>query len=142
MPRRLNDSIDVKQAVANSAGQVGAFVGTAIPATGFGRARFVFSFGANAGTSAALSSGLGIYQASTSGATFALIAGAILAAVSSGVLSANVMVIDVPTSSGTPWLKVSGGSMLSTAIAHSAIVELYSGVNRPPVSSAQQVVVV
>jgi hypothetical protein len=82
---------------------------------------------------------LGVWGASTSGATFSNITS--MAAVTSGVLSNNVMVIDVPVTPATPWLKVSGGSVLSTAINASAIVELYASVSRPKTSLAQQVVV-
>lgn len=140
--KQLNDFIDVKPAVPNSSYAVGAVTGTAINTTGFSRARFVFSFGANSGTTAALSTNAGIWKASTSGATFSSIASATLAAVTSGVLGNNVMVVDVPTDGDNPWLKVSGMSILSTAINASCVVELYSGVSRPPTSSAQQVVVV
>lgn len=142
MSGRLNDYLDVKNAVAPNTGPTGALTGIAVNATGYSRARFVFSFASNSSTSAALSAGIGVWQASTSGATFSAITNASLAAVSSGVLGGNTMVIDVPTSAGTPWLKVSGGSILSAAIANSCVVELYSGVNNPPTASTQQVVVV
>lgn len=141
MTKRLNDIMNVTQALENSAWAPGGVAGTKVNATGYGRARFVFSFGANGGTTAALSAGLGVWQASTSGATFAAIANGSLAAVSSGVLSKNVMVIDVPVAPATPWLLVSGGSVLSTAINASAIVELYQSPNRPQTTLAQQVVV-
>lgn len=144
MAKRLNDIADVKTAVAASAGIVGALVGTKINTTGYSRARFVFNFGNGAATTAALSSGIGIWKAATSGATFASIASAVLAAVTSGILSSAsaTMVIDVPTDASNPWMLVSGGSMLSTAIPHSAIVELYDGINNPPTSSAQQLVTI
>jgi hypothetical protein len=140
--KRLNDSVDVKLAVAPNTGPVGGLTGIALDLTGYSRARFTFSFGANSGTTAALSSGIGVYQASSSGATFTAIASAALAAVSSGVLGSNVMVIDVPVSPSYPWQKISGGSILSTAISNSCTVEPYSGYANPPSSSAQQVVVV
>lgn len=120
----------------------GAVTSKLIDATGRSRARFVFAFGANSGTSAALSAGLGVYNASTSGDTYTLIAGAALAAVTSGVLSNNVMVIDTAIPAGKPWLKVSGGSILSTAIVASCIVELYDGITRPDTATTQQLVVV
>lgn len=142
MTGRLNDKVDVRNAIAPNTGPTGALTGIAVNATGFSRARFIFSFAANSNTSAALSAGMGIYQASTSGATFTAITSASLAATTSGILGSNTMVIDVPTSAGTPWLKVSGGSVLSAAIANSCVVELYNGVNNPPTQSAQQVVVV
>ena len=52
----------------------------------------------------------------------------------------NIVVIDVPINSATPWLQLSG-SFDSTGAAHSAIVELYSGINRPPTQAENQVVV-
>jgi hypothetical protein len=142
MPRRLNDRIDVKQAISPASVSAGAPTAIPVDATGFSRARFVFSFGANGNTTGALSSGMGIYQASTSGATFTAITSASMAAVTSGVLGGNNMVVDVPVIPTKPWLKVSGGSILSAAIVMGCIVELYSGINNAPTASAQQVVVV
>src|SRR5690349_19443969 len=129
MPRRLNDSIVAKQAVAVSAGVNAGLpiVGTKIDGTGFSRARFIFQL-ANSATTASLSTGLGVWQASTSGAAFALVAGASAAAVTSGLISgaANpIVVIDVPIKSATPWLQLSG-SINQTGAAHSAVVELYN----------------
>jgi hypothetical protein len=98
----------------------------------------------SAATTGSLSTGLGVWQASTSGATFALIAGASAAAYTSGVLSGganNTVVIDVPVSPSTPWLQLSG-SFVSTTPAHSGVVELYSGINRPPTHTSLEVVVV
>lgn len=138
--KRLNDLADVKVAVAASAGSVAALVATKVDATGFGRARFIFNVGNGAATTAALSAGIGVWQASTSGATYAEISGSTMAAVTSGTLSSTsvTMVIDVPTSAGTPWLQVSGGSMLSTGVPHSCVVTLYNGLNRPPTSPSHQ----
>lgn len=138
---RDNDRQVVKQIVPNASAS-GAMTSETIDGTGFGRARFIFSFGANSGTTAALSAGIGAWNASTSGATFSAVSGASLAAVSSGVMSKNVMVIDTVISPSSPWLKVSGGSILSTAIAHSVVVELYQGVSNPPTHSEQQIVTV
>jgi hypothetical protein len=144
MSQRISDVTQLKQAIANSAGAVGALVATAVDGTGFSRARFIFSFGNVAGTGA-LSAGIGVYEASTSGATFTAIASGSMAAVSSGVISAgtnNVMSVDVPIKATKPWLKVSGGSMLSAAVTNSCVVELYNSVNYPPTRAEQQVVVV
>lgn len=141
MARRLNEKVSVKQAVANSNWAVAPVVGTAIDTTGFSRARFIFSFGANGGTTAALNASAGIWKASTSGATFSEITATRLAAVTSGVLGSDLMVIDTATDSANPWLKVSGMSILSTAINANVIVELYGGVNLPPTDYTQQIVV-
>jgi hypothetical protein len=145
MPRRLNDQIIAKEAVAVSGGANAGLpiVGTKVNATGYSRARFIFQLGSGA-TTASLSTGLGAWQASTSGATFARITGASAAAVTSGVLSGganNIVIIDVPVSGGTPWLVLSG-SINQTGAPHSAVVELYSGINRTPDATAQQVIVV
>ena len=140
--QKLIDQADTAVAIPPSAGATGAVTANKVDGTGYGRARFIFSFGANSNTSAAISAGLGVWAASTSGATFAQVAGASLAAVTSGILSNVCMAIDVAISSGTPWLLISGGSMLSTAIANSCTVDLYRGVKRPDVDSYQQVVTV
>ena len=141
MPKRLNDQVDVRPAVALSAGGAPqAIVATKIDGTGFSRARFIFVMG-SAATTASLQAGLGVWQAATSGATYALITSA--AAVTSGVLSGganNTIVIDVPIGSATPWLQLSGGTT-STGVVHGAIVELYDSINRPPTQNANQVVV-
>lgn len=142
MSRRHSDKADLRVAVAASAGAANtALVATKIDATGFSRARFLFNFGNGQATTASIPAGVGIYQASTSGATYNLISGASLAAVTSGILSSTsvTMEIDVPTSAGTPWLQVSG-SVSSTAVPHSAVVSLYHGVNNAPTSSRQQLV--
>ena len=147
MPRRLNEQVDVKVAVAASAGIVGAIIGTAVDTATYSRARFVFNFGNGAATTAALSASIGVWKAggtAGSATTYSQVTSAWLAAVTSGTLSSskNAMVIDLPIDAGSRWLLVSGGSMLSTAIPHSCIVELYSGINRPPTSSAQQLVTI
>lgn len=140
--RRLNDKISVKQAVPNSSWAVGAVTGTVIDTTGYGRARFIFSFGANSGTTAALAASAGIWKASTSGGTYSEITDTRLAAVTSGVLGNDMMVIDTATDSANPWLRVSGMSITSTAINANVIVELYGGVSLPPTDNTQQIVVV
>ena len=141
MTRRLNDQIVVRDAVAVSAGGgAAAVVATKIDATGYSRARFTFKMGAAASTGS-LSTGLGVWKAATSGATYALIISA--AAITSGVLSggaSNIVVIDVPTDSANAWLQLSG-SFVSTTPAHSAIVELYGGVNRQNDTGPNQVII-
>jgi hypothetical protein len=142
MARRLNDKVAVKQAVSNSNWAVGAVTGQLVDVTGFSRARFVFSFGANGGTTAALNSSAAIWKASSSGATFTEITETRLAAVTSGVLANQLMVIDTATDPSNPWLRVSGMSVLSTAINANVVVTLYAGVNNPPTNNTQQTVVV
>ena len=144
MPRRLNDQIVVKPAVEISTGPAAAaLVSIPVDATGYSRARFVVSLKPN-GNSASLSTGLGVWQASTSGATYALISGASAAAITSGLISGganNNVVIDVPVSSANPWMQLSG-SIVGSGAPHHGTVELYSGVNRPPTHSELSVVVV
>jgi len=141
MAKRLNDFVVAKRAVANSAGGAPLpIAATKIDGTGFGRARFIFQMGSGAST-ASLSTGLGVWQAATSGATYALVASA--AAVTSGVLSGganNLVVIDVPINSAAPWLQLSG-SMAETGGTYSGIVELYDGINRPPTQAENQIIV-
>lgn len=143
MSQRMNDVVRAYQAVENSAGAIAPVAPTAVNATGFSRARFIFNF-SNAATTGSLDTGLGLWHASTSGATYALIAGGSAVAVTSGAISGganNVIIIDVPISSATPWLKASG-SWLSTGVPHGAVIELYNGVDKPGTSTEQQVVVV
>jgi hypothetical protein len=139
---RLNDRVDVKAVIANSVSST-TLVSSKIDTTGFGRARFIFSFGGTAGIGRVDANAINIWKASTSGGTYSSIASATLAAISSGVLSAGqaVAVIDLLTDSANPWLQVSG-SVTSSNLHHSAVVELYSGINLPPTSSANQVVTV
>jgi hypothetical protein len=123
MARKMDDVSEVKVAVANSVTS-GALAGTKINAAGYGRARFVFTFGqplANASLSSA-----GVWQAATSGATFASIAAAQLAAVTSGAISDVAMVLDTAVDPTNPWLLISG-AMATSSIYHSATVTLYNG---------------
>jgi len=127
MGPKLHELADARIGVAATAGSVAELVGTACDATGYSRARFVFSFGNGAATTGALSAGIGVWESATSGGTYTSRASAALAAVSSGVLSgaSKIMIVDVPVSTAKPWLKVSGGSNLSTAVPHSCVIELY-----------------
>ena len=140
--KQRDDYADIKVAVANSS-TGGALVGTAINTTGYGRARFIFSFGGDVATTATVSGNIGIWKCATSGGTYTSISSAQLSQVSSGVVSDSTlaMVIDTPTDPDYVWLKVSG-SISSTAMCHSAVVELYNGVSLPPSSSLQELVTV
>lgn len=140
MAKRLNDAINVTAAV-NPISSSTAVTGIAVDASSYGRARFVFNFGAQTGT-ASLVANAGVWQASASGGTFAQIAGTSMSAVTSANLGGTVHVIDVPVTPTTPWLKVSGLSIMNSDIIVGAICELYSGVNLPPTSTAYQVAVV
>jgi len=134
MGPRLSETIDVKNAYSNTAGTVVAWVGTKCDGSGFSRALFVFSFGNGAATTAEFESNLGVWEASTSGATYNSRATAVLGtAITSGVLSGGTVVrlVDMAISSGTPWLRVSGGSNVSTGVPSSCHVLLYDPVARP-----------
>lgn len=137
MTYKLDDRVNTLIAMPNSITS-GALVATKVNATGYGRARFMFTFGqplANASLGAA-----GIWQATTSGGPFTLIAGASLAGISSGAISDQVAILDTIVTSATPWLQISG-TISTSNIYSSAVVELYSGTRlNAPTSSAQQVV--
>lgn len=139
--KQRDDYADVKIAVAASQSG-GAMVATAINTTGYGRARFIFTFNKGTGTTGTLSNAK-IWRCATSDGTYTSVASAELTAISSGVMSSAspVCVIDMATNATYPWLKVSG-SLSSTALDHSAVVELYNGISNPPSSSLQELVTV
>jgi hypothetical protein len=137
------DRTNVKQAVSASNWAAGLVVTQKVDATGYGRARFIFSLGPGGGT-ASLSTGALIFCGSTSGAITSSLPTAVLAAVTSGALSsANYMAqIDTKIIDGYPWLQVSALSVLSTAIILSAVVELYEGTRKyAPTQTPSQTVV-
>lgn len=142
MPKRLNDMIVAKQAVLPTITS-GALTPIAINATGYSRARFIFSFGSGAGTTAAIAAGSAAWQASASDGTYTPITGADIPATTSGLISGNthIFIVDVPVSPSSPWLKASG-TINNSIINNSCVVELYDGVNRPPTSPEYTVVVV
>jgi len=144
------DNGTVKVAVANSTIS-GALVGSEITAGGFGRAKFVFTFGAPLATVSSAkinASSIGIWAAGISkslgvetATTYAVIPTAYLAAASSGVMSNNVAVLDVAIPAGKGFLKVSG-SFDSSDVPHSATVELYNPVTAPPTHASPAPVVI
>jgi len=136
MSKRLRkDYEDVKPVVSPNAGTAGSSP-TVIPinATGYRRARFVFSFGV-ANASGWISSGAAIWNAATSGATSAMIGSASLAAITSGAVSQALAVIDVAVDQSYPWLLLSGFSVVSSAIVNAVNVHLYNGLSNPPATS-------
>lgn len=141
MTTKLDDRQSPVIAVKNQSTS-GALTGTVVDATGCGRVRFVFTFGSNAGGASINASSIGIWQASTSGGTFAAIANAYFAAASSGVISDNVAVLDTIVSPSYPWLKISG-AVANSSIYLNAVAERYGGTELlPPTTGAQQVVTV
>ncbi len=140
MTKRLNDMINAAVAVKNMLSS-SAVTGVKIDGTGYSRARFVFSFASDGTNTGSLMTGAGIWQAATSGATFTSIGSAKLAACTTGAIDQTVHVIDIPITPTTPWLLVSNLSIMTSNAILGVIVELYQGMNRPPVSTATQVVV-
>ena len=144
------DNGTVKLAVANSTIS-GALVGTAITASGYARAKFVFTFGtplASVSSAKINASSIGVWAAGISkslgvetATTYAVITDAYLAAASSGVISNNVAVLDVAIPADKGFLKVSG-TFDSSDVPHSATVELYNPVTAPPTHSAPAPVIV
>lgn len=139
---KLHEEADVKVAIAASVASA-AIVATKVNTTGFSRARFIFTLGGTAGIGALSADQLKIWKANTSGATYSSVASAVLGAITSGVLSAGAVaaVIDLPTDPDNVWMQVSG-SLAASNLYHSAVVELYNGINKPPTSSANQIVTI
>ena len=144
------DFSEAKLAIAQSTIS-GAIVGTGVDVRGFGRAKFVFTFGTPLATVSSAkinASSIGIWAAGISkslgvetATTYAVIPTAYLAAASSGVMSNNVAVLDVAIPAGKGFLKVSG-SFDSSNVPHSATVELYNPVTARPTHSAPAPIVI
>lgn len=131
MPKRQVDLTDVDNVVTPVSVSPGQFTSLTVDGAGAQRAKFVFHFGANTGTTAALSAGIGVWGAATSGGTFTQVAAA--AAATSGVLTAGkTLVLDVPVTPSTRWMKISGGSVLNSAIVAGCTVTWYNTTERPP----------
>jgi hypothetical protein len=139
--KSLEDYAAVKNAVTPNTGPNDAVItGTKVDASTYRRARFTFNFGVLSG-SANLSTGCGIWNASTSGATFTRITGASAAAITSGAISNALVVIDVTVDQDKPWLLVSGMSMISSNCTNSATVMFYNGFRNPPTDNTTQLIV-
>jgi len=144
MAKKAYEIDDIQQAVSAS-NSLGLIKGNKINGTGYGRARFIFSFNIGTATTASIMAGGYVYKATTSGATYSAVSGTSLAAVSSGVLSSAtpIIEIDIPIDPTKPWMQLSSYSILSTDLHHSVIVQLYKGINRPGSSdSVQQTVTI
>ena len=130
---------DIRQAVSAS-NTLGLLKGVKVDGTGYGRARFIFSFNNGLATTASLRAGGGVWKASTSGATYAEVSSTSMAAVTSGVISGAtpIVEIDVPVDPSNPWMQLSSFSVLSTGLNHSVIVQLYKGINRPGTTDSVQ----
>lgn len=131
------DNGTVKLAVSHSSTS-GVLVGTEITASGYQRAKFVFTFGTPEALATVLASSVGIWAAGVSrslgvetATTYAVIPTAYLGTGSSAGLSNQVAVLDVAIPAGKGFLKVSG-AFSSALYPHNATVELYNPVTAPP----------
>lgn len=125
-------------AVAPIANTSGALTGLAINATDWDRASFIFAFGTPSAT-ASVSAGLGVWQASTSGATFARVTDASFGAISTGIGSNAVHIVDVNVNPSYPWLKISG-QLTSSYWPTACICELSGPKDLPPTALSYQIV--
>ena len=144
MAKKAFEIDNIKQAVSAS-NSLGLIVGNKVDCTGYGRARFIFSFNLGTATTGSLSAGGYVYKAATSGGVYAQVGATSIAAVSSGVMSdaTPIIEIDVPVDPTKPWMQLSSYSIVSTDLHHSVIVQLYKGINRPgSVDSVQQTITI
>lgn len=138
--KKFADYQAAKIAVSPIANTSGALTSNKINATEFGRVAFIFSFGTPS-ANAYLSSGCGIWQAATSGATFSRVTGASFAAITTGAGSNANCVIDVKVDQAYPWLQVSG-QLDSSYWPLSVIAVLSEPAEMPVTSLSQQIVTV
>ena len=123
--KQLSDYTDTKIA-AKMLTSSGAVAGTMIDATAFRRAHFVFTFGTPL-AGASILSGAGIWNASTSGATFALQTDAQFASSFTTAQGSNaVAIIDTVVDAAKPWLLVSGLTVSGSNFPCAVIVQLYN----------------
>lgn len=138
---RSVDFMDVKRALSNSTIS-GAMTGIEVDALGYGRARFIFTFGTPLANASLVSAGVWV-AAGTGGAatTYASIADAQLTARTSAALANKEAVIDVAIPVGSRWIQVSG-AMATSSVPLGCVVELYQPLDIPVSGSALQTVTV
>ncbi len=112
---------------------------TSINATGWNRCTFVFSLGTPSGDTANVSTGWGVWQATTSGATYARVTGASGGQITTGVGSNQNFVVDVNVDATYPWLRFSG-FMVSTAWPNSCVAILNEAGKLPPTSLSASII--
>lgn len=112
---------------------------SSINATGFDRASFIFEVGAPTSVDAYISSGILIWNASTSGAAYTTMAGASFGTHITGGASKANYVIDVDISPSYPWLRVSASNCSSTG-TYSVVCVLRTPANLPPTALSGQIV--
>ena len=139
MTKKLQDIAMASNAIlpVNSSAAITAVNLPLINATGFGRAKFIFNLGVPL---SGASFNASIFNATTSGATMALVAGASLATISAAAASCTA-VIDMAITPTKFWLSVSAAAANSNYPV-AAVVELYNEVSRVQDTIAQQIVVV
>ena len=112
---------------------------SSVDATGWDRASFIFQVGAPTSVDAYISSGILIWNASTSGATYTSVAGASFGTNITGGISKANYVIDVNVNQSYPWLKVSASNCSSTGY-YSVVCVLRTPDALPPSSLSGQIV--
>jgi hypothetical protein len=138
--KKLGALANILQAVAPLTSS-GPFLTAAqkIDGNGYSRAMFVFNLGVPL---AGASFNASIWDATTSGATFAVMTDAKLAQMTSGATSC-VAVIDVEIVSSRPWLFVSGSGVGNSNWPAGAVCFLYYAANRVAApTGVQQIVTV
>ena len=145
--KRSPDRTKVALAVTHHTTSLTILSPTAVTCTGYGRAKFVFTFGAPNADATIDASSIGIWAAAGSNSsavgaqTYAVIPGAFLAAATSGAISHNVHVLDVAIPAAKQFLIVSG-SVNNSDVPLSATVELYQPLNAPPTTPSPAPVIV
>jgi len=143
--KRSPDQEDVQLAMSVSTTS-GALVGTAIDAHGYGRAKFVFTFGVPGADASVKASSIGVWCAAGSNSsvvgatTYASVPGAFLGAKSSGLISHGAFVIDLAVPAASRFLLISG-TVDSSNVPMSAVVNLYEKVTKPPTNTLTTVIV-
>jgi hypothetical protein len=136
--KKFEDYMVAKVAIDPIASVSGALTSKYIDATGYNRASFIFAFGTPA-ANASVVAGLGVWQATTSGETWARVTDASFGAISTGIGSNANHVIDVRVNPTYPALIVSG-SLTGSTWPISCVCILTEGANKPPTAGSYQIV--
>ncbi len=138
---RAIDKSEIRRALSNSAIS-GAMTGIEVDGKGFGRARFIFTFGQPLANGSLVSAGVWV-AGGTDGAstTYSSISSAQLTARSSLSIANQEAVIDVAIPKGSWGLKVSG-AIATSNVPVGCVCELYEPIDIPPSHSALETVAV
>jgi hypothetical protein len=143
---RSPDVEQVKLAMSQSTTS-GALAATAIDARGFGRAKFIFSFGTPGANAKINSSSVAVWAATGSrssvvgAGTYVAVPSAYLSSMTTAAISQQLAVIDLAIPSDSHFLLLSG-SVDSSSIPMQAVVELYEPVVAPPTLTPTYTVIV